>query len=146
MPFTHVAKYQGRVVCADILGQPARADYDAVPRVVFSDPEVAAVGMTEAQAREAGIDTASARVRLPDKIARPWTYETDPRGELSVLSDRERGVLIGAWAVGPMAGEWIHYAALAIKTATPVAVLSDTVAQFPTYTEGYLKALEQLQA
>jgi dihydrolipoamide dehydrogenase len=62
-----------------------------------------------------------------------------------VLADRERGVLIGAWAVGPLAGEWIHYAALAIKTATPVAVLNDTVAQFPTYTEGYLKAIEQLQ-
>jgi dihydrolipoamide dehydrogenase len=145
MPFTHVAKYQGRVVCADILGKSARADYDAVPRVVFSYPEVAAVGMTEAQAREAGIETASAHVRLPETIARPWTYETDPRGELSVLSDRQRGVLVGAWAVGPLAGEWIHYAALAIKTATPVAVLNDTVAQFPTYTEGYLKAIEQLQ-
>jgi dihydrolipoamide dehydrogenase len=145
MPFTHVAKYQGRVVCADILGKSARADYTAVPRVVFSYPEVAAVGMTEAQAREAGIETASAHVRLPETIARPWTYETDPRGELSVLADRERGVLIGAWAVGPLAGEWIHYAALAIKTATPVAVLNDTVAQFPTYTEGYLKAIEQLQ-
>ena len=144
MPFTHVAKYQGRVVCADILGRAARADYDAVPRVVFSDPEVAAVGMTEAQARDAGIETASAHVRLPDTIARPWTYETNPRGELSMVADRGRGVLVGAWAVGPMAGEWIHYAALAIKTATPVAVLRDTVAQFPTYTEGYLKALEQL--
>ena len=48
-------------------------------------------------------------------IARPWTYETDPRGELGVIADRDRKVLIGAWAVGPLAGEWIHYAALAIK-------------------------------
>ena len=144
MPFTHVAKYQGRVACADLLGEPARADYGAVPRVVFSDPEVAAVGMTEAQARQNGIDAQSARVRLADAIARPWTYETDPRGELAVLADARRGVLVGAWAVGPLAGEWIHYAALAIKTETPMAVLRDAVAQFPTYTEGYLRALEQL--
>ncbi len=144
MPFTHVAKYQGRVVCADILGRSARAAYDAVPRVVFSDPEVAAVGMTEAQAREAGVEALTAHVRLPEAIARPWTYETDPRGELSLLADRERQVLVGAWAVGPLAGEWIHYATLAIKTATPLDVLRDTVPQFPSFTEGYLKALEEL--
>jgi dihydrolipoamide dehydrogenase len=144
MPFTHVAKYQGRVVCADILGRPARATYEAVPRVVFSDPEVAAVGMTEAQADEAGMEVLTGHVRLPETIARPWTYEQEPRGELSLLADRKRQVLVGAWAVGPLAGEWIHYAALAIKTAAPLAVLRDTVPQFPTYTEGYLKALEKL--
>jgi dihydrolipoamide dehydrogenase len=83
-------------------------------------------------------------VRLPETIARPWTYEQEPRGELSLLADRKRQVLVGAWAVGPLAGEWIHYAALAIKTAVPLAVLRDTVPQFPTYTEGYLKALEKL--
>jgi pyruvate/2-oxoglutarate dehydrogenase complex dihydrolipoamide dehydrogenase (E3) component len=144
MPFTHIAKYQGRVVVADILGRPGRASYDAVPRVVFSDPEVAAVGMTQAQAREAGVEVVAAHVNLAETISRPSTYETDPRGELAILVDRGRGVLVGAWAVGPLAGEWIHYAALAIKTATPVRVLRDTVAQFPTYTEGYLKALEEL--
>ena len=144
MPFTHVAKYQGRVVCADILGRKARASYEAVPRVVFSDPEVAAVGATEAQAREAGVDVVAGRVRLPEAIARPWTYETEPRGELALLADRERQVLVGAWAVGPLASEWIHYAALAIKTATPLEILRDTVPQFPSYSEGYVKALEQL--
>jgi dihydrolipoamide dehydrogenase len=66
------------------------------------------------------------------------------RGELGVIADRERKVLIGAWAVSPLAGEWIHYAALAIKTATPLEVLRDTVAQFPTYTEAFFAALEQL--
>jgi dihydrolipoamide dehydrogenase len=144
MPFTHIAKYQGRVVVADILGRPRRASYEAVPRVVFSDPEVAAVGMTQAQARDAGVEVVTAHVNLAETISRPSTYETDPRGELAILVDRGRGVLVGAWAVGPLAGEWIHYAALAIKTATPVRVLRDTVAQFPTYTEGYLKALEEL--
>ncbi|MGD9734040.1 MAG: NAD(P)/FAD-dependent oxidoreductase [Solirubrobacterales bacterium] len=144
MPFTHVGMYQARVAVADILGRPARADYAAIPRVVFCAPEVAAVGLTEAAAREQGIEVASARLDLAESLARPWTYERDPRGQLGLLVDRRRGVLLGAWAVGPLAGEWIHYAALAIKTATPIEVLRDTVAQFPTYSEGYLKALESL--
>ena len=145
MPFTHVGMYQGRIACADIAGQAARADYTAIPRVVFSDPEIAAVGLTEQQAVEQGIDIATARVGLADAIARPWTYEKDPRGEIAVLADRERGTLIGTWIVSPLAGEWIHYAALAIKTHTPLDVLRDTVAQFPTYTEAYLKAIEALE-
>ena len=145
MTFTHVAKYQARVACADIFGAPARADYGAIPRVVFCDPEIAAVGLTEAGAREQGIDVASASVTLADAIARPWTYEQDPRGELGVVADRKRKVLIGAWAVSPLAGEWIHYAALAIKMQAPLEVLRDTVAQFPTYSEAYLKAIEALE-
>lgn len=145
MPFTHVAKYQGRVACADIAGAPVRADYSAISRVVFCDPEVAAVGLTEAQASERGIEVASARVDLASEISRPWTYERDPRGELGVLADRRRRVLVGAWAVSPLAGEWIHYAALAIKAQLPLELLRDTVAQFPTYCEGYLKAIEALE-
>jgi pyruvate/2-oxoglutarate dehydrogenase complex dihydrolipoamide dehydrogenase (E3) component len=145
LPLSHVAMYQGRIVVADILGATARADYTAIARTVFCDPEAAAVGLTEAQAREQGIDCAAVTVKLPDKIARPWTYETEPRGELSVIADRQRKVLIGAWAVAPMAGEWIHYAALAIKAEIPIAVLTDTVAQFPTYTEAYEKALSELE-
>jgi pyruvate/2-oxoglutarate dehydrogenase complex dihydrolipoamide dehydrogenase (E3) component len=145
MPFTHVAKYQARVACDDIVGRPAHADYSAIPRVVFSDPEVAAVGLTTAQARERGLNLSSSRVKLPEAISRPWTYERDPRGELAVLADRDRGTLIGAWAVSPLAGEWIHFAALAIKTGTPLAVLADTAPQFPTYSEGYLKAFERLE-
>jgi len=146
MPFTHVAMYQARVACADIAGQPARADYAAIPRVVFCDPEIAAVGVTEQQASERGLEVATAGVQLADAISRPWTYEEDPRGEIGVIADRRQGTLVGAWAVSPLAGEWIHYAALAIKTRTPLEVLRDTVAQFPTYTEAYLKAIEQLDA
>jgi dihydrolipoamide dehydrogenase len=145
MPFSHIAMYQGRIVVADILGKTARADYAAVPRTVFCDPETAAVGLTESQARDAGIDCATVTVKLRDKIARPWTYETDPRGELSVIADRRRKVLVGAWVVAPLAGEWIHYAALAIKAEIPIPVLTDTVAQFPTYTEVYEKALSALE-
>lgn len=145
LPFTHVGMYQGRITAADIAGDEPCADYAAIPRVVFSDPEIAAVGLTERQAGEQGVEITTARVALADAIARPWTYEENPRGELGLVADRQRQVLTGAWAVAPMAGEWIHYAALAIKTETPLAVLRDTVAQFPTFTEGYLKAVEKLE-
>jgi dihydrolipoamide dehydrogenase len=145
MPFSHVAMYQGRIVVADISGEHVRADYSAVPRVVFSDPEIAAVGMSSEQAQEAGIDAVSQTVALKEVAARPWTYETDPRGELSIVVDRDRRQLIGAWCVAPLASEWIHYAALAIKAEIPLSTLSDTVAQFPTFTETYLKAIEKLE-
>ncbi|WP_249011399.1 NAD(P)/FAD-dependent oxidoreductase [Conexibacter sp. DBS9H8] len=144
MPFTHVGMYQGRITCADIAGRAARADYSAIPRVVFCDPEVAAVGLSADQATERGIAVRTATVALADAIARPWTYQKDPGGELGIIADRDSRTLIGAWAVGPLAGEWIHYATLAIKTRAGIDVLSDTVAQFPTYTEAYLKAIEQL--
>jgi len=144
LAFTHVGMYQGRITAADIAGETVRADYTAIPRVVFTDPEIAAVGLTERQAREQGIRVATSRVALADTIARPWTYQQDPGGDLGLICDRERQVLIGAWAVAPLAGEWIHYAALAIKTQTPLSVLRDTVAQFPTFTEAYLKAVERL--
>ena len=144
MAFTHVGMYQGRITAADIAGEAVRADYRAIPRVVFTDPEIAAVGLTEQQARDQDIRVATAQVALADAIARPWTYEQEPSGELGLICDRERQVLIGAWAVAPLAGEWIHYAALAIKTRTPLSVLRDSVAQFPTFTEAYLKAVECL--
>jgi pyruvate/2-oxoglutarate dehydrogenase complex dihydrolipoamide dehydrogenase (E3) component len=143
--FTHVATYQGRVVADNILGHAHTARYEGIPRVVFSDPEVAAVGLSPDAARSAGIATAEAEVALADAIARPWTYEKDPTGTLGVVADRERQVLVGAWAVAPLAGEWIHLAALAIRAAIPLDVLVDQVAQFPTYTEAYVKAIESLE-
>ncbi len=144
MPFTHVAMYQARVVADNILGTPRRARYEGIPRVVFADPELAAVGLTSAQAEGQGRAVVSAEVDLRDAIARPWTYEKDPRGHLGVLADRDARVLLGAWAVGPQASEWIHTAALAVREQIPLERLLDQVAQFPTYNEGYLKALQQL--
>jgi dihydrolipoamide dehydrogenase len=144
MPFTHVAKYQGRVVADCILGRTRAARYDGIPRVVFADPEIAAVGLTGEQAGERGIETVSATVDLPETIARPWTYEREPRGRLGLLADAQGDVLVGAWAVAPLAGEWIHQAALAIRAAIPIETLLDQVAQFPTYAEAYLQALEAL--
>ena len=144
MLFTHVAKYQARVVADNILGKTRRADYRGIPRVVFSDPEIAAAGLAEAQARERGIEVTTATVDLARAIARPWTYEEDPRGHLGLVADRDRRVLVGAWAVAPQAGEWIHQASQAIRAEIPTEKLRDMVAQFPTYSEAYLNALEQL--
>ena len=142
--FTHVGKYQARIAAADIFGQPAKADYRAIPRVVFSDPEIAAVGSSEEQAREQGLDAVSAGVELANAIARPWTYEEHPSGSLGLIADRERHVLVGAWAVAPLASEWIHVAALAIKAEIPLAVLRDTIPQFPSFSEAYLSVLRML--
>ncbi len=144
MPFTHVAKYQARIVATNILGKSARADYRSIPRVVFSDPEIAAAGMTEQQARQQGMDVVTATVNLPETLARPWTYEQNPRGEMGLVADRGRGVLVGAWAVAPLSSEWIHQASVAIRAQIPIPTLLDTAAQFPTYSEGYLAGLEQL--
>ncbi|WP_026551340.1 NAD(P)/FAD-dependent oxidoreductase [Arthrobacter sp. H20] len=144
MPFTHVAKYQGRIAADAILGRPHAATYGGIPRVVFADPEIAAAGLTHEQAESRGIRTAAAELDLAKAIARPWTYEQDPRGHLGLLADTDAKVLIGAWAVGPMAGEWIHHASLAIRTRLPIDTLLDQVAQFPTYHEAYQVALEKL--
>ena len=142
--FTHVATYQGRVVADNILGRDRAASYEGIPRVVFADPEIAAVGLTAAQAAARGISTATAEISVADAADRSWTYERDPRGAVGLLADRDRGVLVGAWAVAPLASEWIHYAALAIRARIPISVLLDQVAQYPTYTGAYLAALEQL--
>jgi len=142
--FTHVAKYQARVAMADMRGRPVAADYRAIPRVIFTDPEVAAVGLTAAAARDAGHDVATAVIDLPGAIARPYTYEQDPRGTFGVVADRGRGVLLGAWAVAPLASEWIHQAVLAIRAEVPVETLGQTVAQFPSFSEAYLSAVQAL--
>lgn len=115
--FTHVAMYQARIVADTILGKTRRADYTAIPRVVFARPEIAAVGLTTDQARDRGITIATAELDLANSIARPWTYETHPSGTLGLIADRDRRILVGAWAVAPLAGEWIHQAALAIRAA-----------------------------
>jgi len=142
---THVAKYQGRVVADNLLGRERRTDYTGVPRVLFTDPEAAAVGLTPDQAREMGLETSYAEIDLTAELARPWTYSTAPTGRLGVLADRQHGVLLGAWAFAPMAGEWIHFAALAVRERIPIDRLTDGIAQFPTYSEGYLVALERLE-
>jgi pyruvate/2-oxoglutarate dehydrogenase complex dihydrolipoamide dehydrogenase (E3) component len=141
-PFTHVANYQGRIVADNILGRPRRARYDGIPRVVFSDPEVASVGLTAQQARESGHEVHDVVIDLAQELARPATYGEEPRGTFSAVVDTRRDRLVGAWAVAPLASEWIHQAALVIRAQLPFSVLDDHVAQFPTFSEVYLRAAE----
>ena len=136
MPFTHVGAYQARIAAADMLGRPAAADYRAVPRVVFTDPQVAAVGETDGRA---GGTAALAG------LARAHTYMDDPSkrpGFLKLITDGE--TLTGACAVGPEAGEWLQQATLAIKARLPLALLRDTIQPFPTFSEAYRKALADI--
>jgi pyruvate/2-oxoglutarate dehydrogenase complex dihydrolipoamide dehydrogenase (E3) component len=142
--FTHVAKYQARIAAANILGGEAKADYRAVPRVIFTDPELAAVGLTEADARAQGIEPIAVTIDLPTSIARPYTFQENPTGTFGIVADAERKVLVGAWAVAPLAGEWIHQAVLAIRAEIPLGVMEDTIAQFPSFSEAFGSALRAL--
>jgi pyruvate/2-oxoglutarate dehydrogenase complex dihydrolipoamide dehydrogenase (E3) component len=134
--FTHVGKYQARVAARNILGRPARADYRAVPRVVFTDPQVAAVGKTD--------DEKSGTVELA-AVARTSTYSRDydeRPGFLTLFSDGEK--LTGAYAVGPEAGEWLQQATLAIRAELPLELLRDTIQPFPTFSEAFVDALADI--
>jgi dihydrolipoamide dehydrogenase len=135
-PLTHVGKYQGRVVAANILGERREANYDAVPRVTFTDPQAAAAGATEAPF------TASALVSGVAKTATYTRAYADSNGFMTLLSDGER--LTGAYALGPEAGEWLQQATLAIRARVPLDVLRDTIQPFPTFSEIYFAALKAL--
>ena len=142
-PYTHVAGYQGRVVADNLLGGDARADYRGVPRVVFGEPELAAVGLTSEQAAAAGLRTRSVQLPL-SAVDRTETYGSDLFGGVGLLLDADRDVVVGAWAAGPEAGEWIHVAALAVKAQVPLAILRDFVPQFPTFSELWGEAARAL--
>jgi pyruvate/2-oxoglutarate dehydrogenase complex dihydrolipoamide dehydrogenase (E3) component len=135
---THVGKYQGEVVASNILGEPRIANYDAVPRVVFTDPEAASVGSDE------GRFSATAELK---NVAKTETYtraHAESPGFLTLLSDGER--LTGAYGLGPEAGEWLQQATLAIRVRVPLDVLRDTIQPFPTFSEIFVDALHALHA
>ena len=136
-PLTHVGKYQGEVVAANILGEQREADYRAVPRTAYTDPQAASVGVAE--------DRFTGTARLSE-IAKTETYTREyaqSNGFLTLLSDGE--VLTGAYALGPEAGEWLQQATLAIRARVPVEVLRDTIQPFPTFSEIYVGALKALR-
>jgi pyruvate/2-oxoglutarate dehydrogenase complex dihydrolipoamide dehydrogenase (E3) component len=135
-PLTHVGKYQARVAAANILGKPREANYEAVPRVVFTDPQAAAVGATEAAF------SATTRVSEVAKTAAYTRAYDKSNGFMTLLSDGKR--LTGAYALGPEAGEWLQQATLAIRARVPLDVLRDTIQPFPTFSEIYVAALKQL--
>jgi pyruvate/2-oxoglutarate dehydrogenase complex dihydrolipoamide dehydrogenase (E3) component len=137
-PLTYVGKYQGRIAAANILGEPREADYSAVPRVVFTDPQAAAVGAPDGPV--------TATVSLAD-VPRTATYTrayAERPGYLTLVSDGER--LTGAHAVGPDAGEWLQQATLAIRARVPLTVFEDVIQPFPTFSEVFLHALQALEA
>jgi pyruvate/2-oxoglutarate dehydrogenase complex dihydrolipoamide dehydrogenase (E3) component len=145
MPFTHVAHYQGEIAADDILGRARDADYRAIPRVVFTDPEIAAVGLTPEQAAQHGIATNQGSVDLAT-LARTATYGSGYHGFMTVVADRERDILVGAWAVAPLASEFIGATVIAIKAKVPTATLADTPMQFPTFSEALTHAVRNLNA
>jgi pyruvate/2-oxoglutarate dehydrogenase complex dihydrolipoamide dehydrogenase (E3) component len=136
-PLTHVGKYEGEVVTSNILGEPREVNYDAVPRVVFTDPQAAAAGGGEARF------SATARVAEVPKMETYTRAYAESNGFLTLLSDGDR--LTGAYALGPEAGEWLQQATLAIRAQVPVDVLRDTIQPFPTFSEIYVAALKALR-
>ncbi|HEY6498643.1 MAG TPA: NAD(P)/FAD-dependent oxidoreductase [Streptosporangiaceae bacterium] len=134
---THVGKYQGEVVASNILGEDREAHYDAIPDVVYTDPEAAAVGTIEGRF-EATVPLAG--------VAKTATYThayAGHQGFLTLLSDGQR--LVGAYALGPQAGEWMQQATLAIRARVPLDVLRDVIQPFPTFSEIFVAGLKALR-
>jgi len=136
-PLTHVGEYEGDVVAANIAGDPRPANYEAVPRVTYTDPQAAAVGGAEAQY------SATAQLSEVPKTATYTHSYTQSGGFLTLLSDGER--LTGAYALGPEAGEWMQQATLAIRAHLPLEVLEDTIQPFPSFSGIYDAALQALR-
>jgi pyruvate/2-oxoglutarate dehydrogenase complex dihydrolipoamide dehydrogenase (E3) component len=131
--FTHVALHQARIAGADILGEnPLASDYRAVPRVTFTDPEVGAVGMTETQARAAGLDVA-VTVKTLAATFRGWLHGPGSAGLVKLVADRGTDTLVGATAVGPAGGEVLGLLGLAVHARVPLAELRRMIYAFPTF-------------
>ena len=137
-PLTYVGKYQGRIVAENILGGSREADYSAVPRVVFTDPQAASVG------EAGGPHTATVQMAEVSRTA-TYTREYDELpGFMTLISDGER--ITGAHALGPEAGEWLQQATVAIRARIPLEVMNDVIQPFPTFSEAFLNTLMDLTA
>jgi pyruvate/2-oxoglutarate dehydrogenase complex dihydrolipoamide dehydrogenase (E3) component len=142
--FTHVAVYQARIVVADILGRPhAKADYHALPRVTFTDPEIGAVGLTEQQARAQGISVRVGRGKLATS-SRGWIHGPGNWGFMKLVEDADRGVLVGATSAGPWGGETLSMLAVAVQARVPTQTLCDMIWAYPTFHRGIEDALADL--
>lgn len=144
--FTHVSMYQAEIAIADILGVSgvADAEYGALPRVTFTDPEVASVGMTQAQATEAGIDVLVGRTELAS-TARGWIHGPGNDGFIRLVADADRRVLVGATVVGPSGGEVLSALVVAVHGAVPLERLRSMIYAYPTFHRGILDALKDLR-
>jgi pyruvate/2-oxoglutarate dehydrogenase complex dihydrolipoamide dehydrogenase (E3) component len=142
--FTHMAMYEADVAVRDILGAGGPgADYRAKPRVTFLDPEIGAVGMTEKEARAAGLTVGIGYVPL-SSTTRGWIHGPGGEGFIKLIADRDRGVLVGATTAGPAGGEMIGAMSVAVRAEVPLATLADTIWAYPTFHRGFGAALATL--
>lgn len=142
--FTHVAMYQAELVARGILGEDApTADYRALPRVTFTDPEVGSVGLTELAAQTAGVTVRTGLAQLP-ATTRGWIHKAGNEGLVKLVADADRGVLVGATAAGPHGGEVLYGLAVAVQAAVPVDRLRDMIYAYPTFHRGVQDALSAL--
>ncbi len=142
--FTHMSMYQSAVAVRDVLGQPGpEADYRAVPRVTFTDPEVGAVGLTEQQAREAAINVRTAVTELPSST-RGWIHKVGNEGLIKLVEDADRGVLVGATSIGPTGGEVLSALAVAVHAEVPTESLRSMIYAYPTFHRAIEDALTHL--
>ena len=144
--FTHMSLYQAAIACRDILGIEAPgADYRAVPRVTFTDPEVGSVGLTEAEARDRRINV---RTGLADisTTARGWIHKVGNDGFVKLVEDADRGVLVGATSVGPCGGEVLSMLMVAVHAEVPVWKLRTMITAYPTFHRVLEDALRDLNA
>jgi pyruvate/2-oxoglutarate dehydrogenase complex dihydrolipoamide dehydrogenase (E3) component len=144
--FTHMAMYQAGIAVRDILGREDggwTAEYAAVPRVTFTDPEVGSVGLTEAQARENGLDVRVGRADVP-RSARGWIHKVGNSGLIKLIEDRSAGVLVGATSVGPVGGEVLGLLALAVHAKVPTGRLRSMIYAYPTFHRAIEAALDDL--
>lgn len=142
--FTHVSMYQAAVVVRDVLGEDGPwADYRAVSRVTFTDPEIGSVGMTEQQAREAGLPVVTGHAELPES-SRGWIHQAGNDGLVKLVADADRGVLVGGTTVGPSGGEVLGLVSTAVHAEVPVDRLRTMHFAYPTFHRAVQSALEDL--
>jgi pyruvate/2-oxoglutarate dehydrogenase complex dihydrolipoamide dehydrogenase (E3) component len=144
--FTHMAVHEADVVVADVLGRPGPTLQDhAVPRVTFTDPEIGAVGLTEAQARDEGI-TIRVGFARNETTSRGFIHGPGNDGFFKLIEDSDRGVLVGATTAGPHGGEVLSMFELAVHARVPTATLCSMIYAYPTFYRGALDALAALKS
>jgi len=142
--FTHVAMYQAGIAVSDILGEnPLPADYRALPRVTFTDPEVGSVGLSEAAALERGMRIRVAMSEIPSS-ARGWIHKAGNDGFIKLVEDAEQGILIGATSVGPNGGEVLGLLVLAVHARIPTSEMRRMIYAYPTFHRAIEDALRNL--